>query len=301
MSDYRAVSSGYEISKKIADLMENIDPIQYNGSNRASRVRNVNDYIQGRNDMPLEPLLDWAAKADNEAYAGRVAVVRQMLLAFQRQKSLLECPYQVPHSLKRFRRYCLPEWSDQAKVIDQETFDQAAQSGFPYGFFRHSFFDGVDLYCMPDGEDCSCSTFQNCSFVASRVHGAMFLHSCLYGCEFHSCDIQGTTFLGTTFANTHFRDCTLRKDSFLAARLKSCLTADCTMEEIDFSHAALDGCTYGRIQARDIRNLASAKITQSGATAKECAENRAAVFRAFGVRDQERPPAARKWPSAPER
>ena len=58
MPDYQAVLSSHEISKNIADLLEDIDPIQYNGSNRARRVRNVNDYIQGRNDMPLEPLLD---------------------------------------------------------------------------------------------------------------------------------------------------------------------------------------------------------------------------------------------------
>lgn len=142
MSDYQAVSSGYEISKKIADLLEDIDPIQYNGSNRARRVRNVNDYIQGRNDMPLEPLLDWAAKADSEAYAGRVAAVRQMLQAFQRQKSLLSCPYQMPYSLKSAYKYCLPERSDRAKVIDQETFDRVAQSGFPYGFFDTHFLTG---------------------------------------------------------------------------------------------------------------------------------------------------------------
>ena len=55
MPDYQAVLSSHEISKNIADLLEDIDPIQYNGSNRARRVRNVNDYIQGRNDMPLEP------------------------------------------------------------------------------------------------------------------------------------------------------------------------------------------------------------------------------------------------------
>ena len=79
MPDYQAVLSGHEISKKIADLLEDIDPIQYNGSNRARRVRNVNDYIQGRNDMPLEPLLDWAAKADRGAYAGKVAVLRQSI------------------------------------------------------------------------------------------------------------------------------------------------------------------------------------------------------------------------------
>ena len=47
MPDYQAVLSSHEISKNIADLLEDIDPIQYNGSNRARRVRNVNDYIQG--------------------------------------------------------------------------------------------------------------------------------------------------------------------------------------------------------------------------------------------------------------
>ena len=43
MPDYQAVLSSHEISKNIADLLEDIDPIQYNGSNRARRVRNVND------------------------------------------------------------------------------------------------------------------------------------------------------------------------------------------------------------------------------------------------------------------
>ena len=35
MPDYQAVLSSHEISKNIADLLEDIDPIQYNGSNRA--------------------------------------------------------------------------------------------------------------------------------------------------------------------------------------------------------------------------------------------------------------------------
>ena len=33
MRDYQAVLSSHEISKKITDLLEDIDPIQYNGSN----------------------------------------------------------------------------------------------------------------------------------------------------------------------------------------------------------------------------------------------------------------------------
>ena len=86
MPDYQAVLSSHEISKNIADLLEDIDPIQYNGSNRARRVRNVNDYIQGRNDMPLEPLLDWAAKADRGAYAGKWRCSASLSGTFKRKR-----------------------------------------------------------------------------------------------------------------------------------------------------------------------------------------------------------------------
>ena len=85
MMEYQAVPSGYEISKKVAELLEDIDPIKYNGNNRARRVRNVNDYLQGRNDMPLEPLLDWAAQVDGGAYAGRVTEIRQMIRRCQEE------------------------------------------------------------------------------------------------------------------------------------------------------------------------------------------------------------------------
>ena len=119
MPDYQAVLSGHEISKKIADLLEDIDSIQYNGSNRARRVRNVNDYIQGRNDMPLEPLLDWAAKADGGAYAGKVAVLRQSIRDFQAQKALLAVPYtRTSHKQFEYKTIEL-EMDRPLKVINQ--------------------------------------------------------------------------------------------------------------------------------------------------------------------------------------
>ena len=65
MPNYQAAPSGHAISRRIADLLEDIDPIQYSGSSRARRVRNINDHIQGRNDMPLGPCwtgrLKWMA------------------------------------------------------------------------------------------------------------------------------------------------------------------------------------------------------------------------------------------------
>ena len=164
MPDYQAGLSGHEISKKIADLLEDIDSIQYNGSNRARRVRNVNDYIQGRNDMPLEPLLDWAAKADGGAYAGKVAVLRQSIRDFQAQKALLAVPYtRTSHKQFEYKTIEL-EMDRPLKVINQQIYDRAAKAGFPRNFFQESYFDHVTLYCMPDNANCNFSHFSDCTF-----------------------------------------------------------------------------------------------------------------------------------------
>lgn len=174
MPDYQAVLSSHEISKNIADLLEDIDPIQYNGSNRARRVRNVNDYIQGRNDMPLEPLLDWAAKADRGAYAGKVAVLRQSIRDFQTQKALLTVPYtRTSHKQFEYKTIEL-EMDRPMKVIDQQIYDRAAKSGFPRNFFQESYFDHVTLYCMPDNANCNFSHFSDCSFHVCRLYGVKF-------------------------------------------------------------------------------------------------------------------------------
>lgn len=300
MMEYRAVPSGYEISKKVADLLEDIDPIQYNGSNRARRVRNVNDYLQGRNDMPLEPLLDWAAQADGSAYAGRVTEIRQMIQTLQAQRTLMDQPYPLLCTLESPYQKYTDDPLNPTKIIDQSLFDRTAKVGFPHAFFRCSHFDGVNIYCMPDGADCAYSTFHNCNFTACRIRRAMFPQVTIQDCYFYSCELQEVIFHEASISNTHFTDSALRSVTFQEARLKSCLTVDCTMEGIDFFHAKLDGCTYGRIRAADIMNLPYAKITQGGATEEECARNRAAIFKALGVKDPERSPKRRR-PPEPER
>lgn len=300
MMEYRAVPSGYEISKKVADLLEDIDPIQYNGNNRVRRVRNVNDYLQGRNDMPLEPLLDWAAQVDGGAYAGRVTEIRQMIQTLQAQRTLMDQPYPLPYTLESPYQKYTDDPLNPTKIIDQSLFDRTAKVGFPRDFFRCSHFDGVNIYCMPDGADCAYSTFHNCNFTVCRIRRTMLPQVTMQGCYFYSCELQEVIFHEASISNTHFTDSTLRSVTFQEARLKSCLTVDCTMEGIDFFHARLDGCTYGRIRAADIMNLPYAKVTQGGATEEECARNRAAIFRALGVKDPLRPPM-QKGPPLPER
>ena len=297
MPNYQAVSSGHEISKRVADLLEEIDPIQYNGSNRTRRVRNVNDYIQGRNDMPLEPLLDWAAQTGGGTHAEQVATIRQMIQAFHKQKSRMDQPYQLPHTLQCSYQRFTDDSLNPVKIIDQALFDRAAREGFPYNFFKCSYFDGVNIYCIPDGEDCAHSTFHNCNFTACRIRRTVFPFAKVWGSAFDSCELQEVSLLEASIVNTHFRDCTLRSVTFQEAHLKSCRTIDCTMEGIDFFRTRLDGCTYGRIPAADIINLPYAQITKGGATEKECAQNRAAIFQALGVKDPEAVPRQRRIPS----
>ena len=304
MPDYQAVLSSHEISKNIADLLEDIDPIQYNGSNRARRVRNVNDYIQGRNDMPLEPLLDWAAKADRGAYAGKVAVLRQSIRDFQAQKALLTVPYtRTSHKQFEYKTIEL-EMDRPMKVIDQQIYDRAAKSGFPRNFFQESYFDHVTLYCMPDNANCNFSHFSDCSFHVCRLYGVKFWDKRLYGCEFHSCRIEFTLFPDSTLANTHFRDCSIHSAAFLRSRMTRCNTVDCSVGRLNFNGARLDGCTYGRITRLPnsrIEGLEDASITMGGATQEEVRYNRNAIFHALGEQDPEHPPASRDRPPGPER
>ena len=93
MSDYKAVQSSLEISRWIFDCLEDIDPIQYSGRNRPRMIRNINDCLQGRNDMPLEELMEWAAASKGGEYAARVQTLRQSIQGFQEQKALLDTPY----------------------------------------------------------------------------------------------------------------------------------------------------------------------------------------------------------------
>lgn len=305
MPDYQAVLSGHEISKKVVDLLEDIDPIQYNGHRRARHVRNINDHIQGRNDMPLEPLLNWAAKVDGGAYDGRVAALRRSIRDFQAQKALLTQAYDKALSEDRFSYQTFDAGPGQSlKIVDQTIYDQAAQDGFPIGFFQNTYFDHVTLYCMPDGALCADSIFRSCRFNACRLVELDVWDASLYDCEFNSCLLRNVQFPNAFLSSTHFRDCDLRSLSLPNTHLRRCHVIDCTVTRLDFLGAALDGCAFGRIDRvadSAVLHLDTAAITQGGATAEECARNRADIFHALGVQDLERPTARRKQPPAPER
>ena len=300
MMEYQAVPSGYEISKKVADLLEDIDPIQYNGSNRARRVRNVNDYLQGRNDMPLKLLLEWAAKSDRSVYGDRVAAIFQSIQAFQVQKALLTQKYDKPPSVQQVTYETFDaNPRHPLKVIDQKQYDWAAQAGFPTDFFQDSYFDQVTFYCMPDGTSCTDSIFQSCKFNVCRIAQVNFWDCSMYGCEFHSCLIQHTVFPNSFLSYTQFRDCGLQSPALLGTHLRGCNMVDCNAVWLDFMDASLDGCSFGRIRQGNnsiVLHLNTAHITQGGATEEECARNRAAIFKALGIKDPERSPKRRHTP-----
>ena len=241
----------------------------------------------------------------NPDHAPAVSDIREKIEAFQFQKMLLSKPYTRTGS--QAYQYKLWEYDPARplKMIDQGLFDHAAEYGFPPDFFKESYFDHVTIYCMPDGADCSGSHFQNCSFTACGIRGAVFDNAELYDTDFQSSLIHMVNFTGASIAHSHFRDCNMMSVSFQDARLKSCLTLDCTMDRVDFLGAVLNGSSYGRIIASGIQNLSHTTITQGGATAKEVRDLRASVFRELNVLmfpAKRRPPADRRRKvSAPER
>ena len=305
MLDYQAVLSGHEISRKIVDLLEVVYPIQYNGHRRARYLRNINDHIQGRNDLPLEPMLEWTARVENGAYAEKVEALRQSIQAFQTQKALLTQAYDKGPSEDRFSYKTFDAGPGQSlKIVDQTIYDQAAQAGFPIGFFRDAYFDHVTLYCMPDGALCADSIFRSCKFNVCRLVEVDVRDASLYDCEFHSCLLRNVQFPNSFLSCTHFRDCDLQSLSLTNTHLRRCNITDCNVKRLDFLGAALDGCSFGRIiRGTDstVLHLDTAAITQSGATAEECARNRADIFHALGIQTPEHHPAKRKQPPMPGR
>lgn len=289
MSYYQAVRSSREISKCFFDCLEEIDPIQYGGRNRSRTIRNINDYLQGRNDMPLEELMEWAAKAQGGKYAARIQNLRQSIRDFQVQKALLNTPY-TKTSGKQYQYQTMDLDPNQPlKVIDQKTYDMAAKEGFPPRFFQESYFDHVTFYCLPDNANCDFSRFYNCTFAVCRLAGVRFWEAGLYGCEFHSCQIKFTLFPDASLSDTYFRDCFIHSAAFLRSRLKHCNTIDCTVGRLNFNGAVLDGCTYARITHlpnSKVEAVETALFTMSGGTDEEARANRAAIFRALRVPEQ---------------
>ena len=92
--------------------------------------------------------------------------------------------------------------------------------------------------------------------------------------------------------------------SLTNTHMRRCNITDCTVTRLDFLGAALDRCSFGRISRgtnSTVLHLDTAAITQGGATAEECARNRAAIFQALGVQALEHHPAKRRQPPMPGR
>lgn len=278
MDDYKAVRNTHQISVRLLDLLEDAVPLVYNGRNRTANIRVINDILQGRSAKTVEGIFQTVTRLCGNQRTEELAALYQEVRDFQAQKKLLSTPYSKPRTLDRPYQKYTTDPLKPVKIIDQALFDQAAKTGFPLDFFRESFFDGVNIYCMPDSEDCAHTTFQGCAFTACRLHGTMLHNTRLDSCEFHSCSLQNVIFWRAGLSYTHFRDSSMLSVTFQDATLKSCLTVDCTMDGIDFFQARLDGGDYGRIQAANIMNLSDAVITQGGATEEEVQRLKNSIF-----------------------
>ena len=232
-------------------------------------------------------------------FAEEIGRIRHEVNLFLKQKTLLAQPYTLTTDEPYKYRTIELDPTHTLKVIDQPLYDYAAEHGFPAGFFRDSYFDHVTLYCIPDWQDCSASTFYDCKFNVCRIHGADFENASFYSSAFHNCQMQDAIFSGASIVHTHFRDCTLEHISFRYARLRHCNTIDCGLSRVSFQCTTLDDCSYGRVTAYGIRGLHTATITQSGARVDECRANRAAILQA--LRPQEKQQMSQPAPRRNER
>lgn len=281
MIDYKAVSSGLELSRRAVDCLEEMAPRSYDPGERPRAIRRLNDILQGRASRTPENLL-----AELEQYGdGPLLGVCGDIRSFLQQKELLTRPYDKVGTPGPYAYEYFPGHNGRRlKMIRQELYDRKVKEGFPPDFFRESYFDHVTFYCLPKFADFFASELYSCKFAVCRVKEADFIGARLYGCEFYSVILDPADFFMATLADTHFRDCELSHVTFNSARLKSCSTTDCTMDCINYSGATLDGCSFGRVTAGAIRNLDCATITQGGATEEECRQNRAAIYAALGVK-----------------
>ena len=114
-----------------------------------------------------------------------------------------------------------------------------------------------------------------------RIREAAFDGASFFLSEFQNCAVQYATFFKASIAHTHFHDSSLQNVSFQAARMKSCNVVDCGLDGVGFLNATLDGCFFGRVSARNIRNLNTVTITQGGATKEEADRNRDSILTAL--------------------
>lgn len=286
MNDYKAVRSSLDISRSTAFYLEMSDPAAFRLGDRAGSIRAINDILQGRSEQTVEAMLAELEQKGGTYYAGEIAVLRQDVQNFLHQKALLSQSYRKSSS-KAYRFKTYKSGSGRSlKIVDQKLFDRAAKAGFPPEFFRETYFDQVNIYCLPERTDFYGSTFQDCAFAVCRISAPSFIGASIYSSEFHSCVLEHADFFNASVAHTHFHDSTLSHVTFQKAWLKSCNTIDCTLDSINYLTATLDGCSFGRVTASDIRHLDTAAITQGGATQEECRRNRDAIFHALGVEQE---------------
>ena len=286
MNDYKAVRSSLDISKSIAFYLEMSDPAAFRLRDRAGSIRTINDILQGRSEKTVEAMLAQLEQKGGTYYAGEIAILRQNIQDFQHQKMMLTQPYcKSSGKTSRFRTFD-NSIGRSLKIVDQKLFDKAAKAGFPPEFFRETYFDQVNIYCLPEHADFYGSTFQNCAFAVCRISAPSFIGASIYSSEFHSCVLEHADFFRASIAYTHFHDSALSHVTFQKARLKSCNTIDCTLDSINYLTATLDGCSFGRVTASDVQNLDTATITQGGAGQEECRRNRDAIFQALGVEQE---------------
>lgn len=287
------MQSTMDISRDIAYLFAANDSASYPFTQIAKHIRAVNDILQGRAERTVDNLLDEVRQKAGGHDAGRIERITQEIKDFQAQRALLVQPYSI--ITKANEKIDLGSAEDGTQpVITQELYDKAALIGFPRDFFRRAYFQNVTIYCLPDYSCLKHSVFANCDFSVCRIREAIFDGSCFFSTRFHSCDIAHATFRDTVLAHTHFHDCTMQDVSFQQARLRLCNSLDCTMGSINYQGATLDGCSFGRVQAYDIRNIHRAKITMGGATNEECELNRKAIYAALRPEGKERQPMPHK-------
>lgn len=85
MENYKAVRSGLDISRSVADYWEQTAPNTTN-EQRTKRIRAVNDILQGRSSHTVENLFDMLG---DDAQA---AALRRDIRDFLAQKELLDHP-----------------------------------------------------------------------------------------------------------------------------------------------------------------------------------------------------------------
>lgn len=281
IDQHRKVKGSRQISVQAAELLEDMRPQHYNASNHDETVRTVNDILQGRADQTVDAFLTGLRNTGGEGYAKRVEGISRDIQAFLAQKTLLSQPYAKSSDKQYHYRTSTLDPERPLKIVDQRIYDSAARAGFPPGFFRETYFDRVTFYCLPDHTDCKFSRFLGCTFAVCRIREAAFDGASFYLSEFQNCAVQYATFFKASIAHTHFHDSSLKNVSFQGASLKSCNTVDCELDGVGFLNATLDGCFFGRVSARNIRNLNTVTMTQSGATKEEADRNRDSILTAL--------------------